>query len=256
MLYFLSLPIVFGVPIFLGTLNSRITRKGAWAAILLTLGYAVVLPYILCNFDYFNKGRIGVMETAPKTVVVKLPADSLDVAEGKAQRIGQAIPKNYQPLPQVIFYRGKERVEANNPQSEFQGVGKFNVQLYTLHLLGVDLQSKDRATLRALEYFFNIIFAVFVLFLVSYLTRQEYPDKVRRFFIKLHTPVEPDAEKDALALEAAYADPDGYVKKKVFPGSNWEMNKPRTVDWVGFLATCAASGLIVFLLYKLIHLGS
>jgi hypothetical protein len=196
----------------------------------------VILPLIFSKLDYYKKGPVGLMETAPRAILVAMPADSSDVAQGLARKIGQPIDKTFQPPSHTIFFMKKINIDPEDPGSGYMGKGKFNIQLYVLHLLGVDLKSKSKATLRVYEYLFNLLVPIFVLFLVGYLTRQDTGKELDRFFMKLQTPVCADLEQDQKNLQAAYASPEKYKAGKMFPNSNWEIRRQSRFDYLGFLA--------------------
>ena len=72
----------------------------------------------------------------------------------------------------------------------------------------------------------------------------------------MKTVVDPDPEKDAAKLEAAYANPESVRAKKLFPNSEIEIGKPRPKDIIGFLLCCLACFLIIQLLLFLANIGA
>ena len=71
-----------------------------------------------------------------------------------------------------------------------------------------------------------------------------------------HTPVQPTPEAEEKALEEAAANPERFEKKKLIPGSNWEILKPGWIDVVGFGGSWVLVGVIIFLLWLLTRVGS
>ena len=51
-----------------------------------------------------------------------------------------------------------------------------------------------------------------------------------RFFGKLRTPVDADAERENKAIAYAAAHPETFVKDRIWPGSEWELYKPDQID--------------------------
>lgn len=256
MLYSLSLPALFGVPCLFGILNRRVTRSGAWASILLTLIFIIILPFLLPSLDTFRKGPVALLETVPRMVVTRVPADSIDVVQGKADRVGRTVEKQVQTVAEPIFFRAKVRENPADPASAYVGVGKFNIQLYVLHLAGMDLQNKDRATLRTFQYLVGLAFPLFILFLFSYLSKRDTSERLQRFMIRLRTPSVGDPDLDARNLESAYANPDAYRKRKIFKNSDWEMHVPTRFDTIGFFVILAGITTLILIFKAIIGIGA
>ena len=71
--------------------------------------------------------------------------------------------------------------------------------------------------------------------LVSLITRRNSKQGLDRYYSKMKTPVVPDPELDHQNLEHAYNSIEELEKRKIFPGSNLEFQKPTTTDVVGFI---------------------
>ena len=72
----------------------------------------------------------------------------------------------------------------------------------------------------------------------------------------MYTPVQPTPEEDLKALEEAYADPGKYDGRKLFGKWGWEMLKPKKIDYIGFFGSWIFVGLIIFLLWLIVTVGS
>jgi hypothetical protein len=71
----------------------------------------------------------------------------------------------------------------------------------------------------------------------------------------MYTPVQPTPEEDKAALEAAYADPSIYDKRKLWAKYGWEMLKPKKIDYIGFFGSWLLVGMIIFLLWLVVTIG-
>ena len=59
--------------------------------------------------------------------------------------------------------------------------------------------------------------------------------RLDRYYAKMKTPVDPDREQDEKNLVSAYADPSALEQQKLFPGTDFEFQRPTAVDVVGFI---------------------
>ena len=72
----------------------------------------------------------------------------------------------------------------------------------------------------------------------------------------MKTEVDADRDRDAEKLEAAYANPSALESRKMFPGSDIEMQKPRGKDIIGFLGACMVCVVVIGLLTWLAGIGA
>jgi hypothetical protein len=122
--------------------------------------------------------------------------------------------------------------------------------------MGVDLTDASKATIETLRLPPRLLMPFLVLMIVSLFTRRERKEVLDRYFVKMRTVVHPDPETDRQQLEAAYANPEHYERRKLFPKSDWEFTIPRPVDVIGFLVSVAICFVIVALLAWLAGIGS
>jgi SSS family solute:Na+ symporter len=117
-------------------------------------------------------------------------------------------------------------------------------------ILGFDLTKVRNAALATLDLPFKIIAPFLVMIIASLLTTPNRKESLDRLYVRMKTPVNPDPEKDEAEIEKSYAEPDRFDKNKLFPGSNFEFQRPTRYDVVGFaicLALCfAIIGLVLF----------
>ena len=72
----------------------------------------------------------------------------------------------------------------------------------------------------------------------------------------LRTEVHADPQRDRQNLERAYANPNQFEKRRLFPRTDFEFLRPRMKDVVGFLISVLVCGLIIGLLLLLVGIGS
>jgi hypothetical protein len=136
------------------------------------------------------------------------------------------------------------------------GQGNFRPDFLIFQLLGMDLTSYSAATLKTLEFPPKIITPFLIMILVSFVTRPGDPQALDRLYAKMKTPVQPDAARDRKALEQAYADPDAIERKKLFPGTSLEFQRPTARDVVGVVACFVACFAIIWLAVLVAQIGS
>jgi hypothetical protein len=129
------------------------------------------------------------------------------------------------------------------PDVRLKGFGNFRLDFLIYKLLGIDLHQVSDATLGTLELFPKIVLPFLVMIGFSLITQRNSTHALDRYYAKMKTPVSPDREQDERNLTSAYSNPQSLESKKLFPGSNWEFQKPSALDVVGFvlcLAICFA----------------
>jgi SSS family solute:Na+ symporter len=136
------------------------------------------------------------------------------------------------------------------------GRGNFRPDFLIYRLLGMDLTSYSAATLNTLEFPPKIIMPFLIMIVVSLVTRPGEPQALDRYYAKMKTPVQPDPTRDREALEQAYADPDAIERKKLFPGTSLEFQRPNACDVVGVVACFAACFAIIWLAVLVAGIGS
>ena len=195
--------------------------------------------------------------TREQVVTSQAAATAADVAAGRAQAEGQTITKTRRIEPvSVYFEEGVVRVDPKDFNSARTGRGLFRTEVYLLKLAGFDVAGFSSAQLLTTRYMADFLLPVFVLVVVSMLTRQSDPARVARFYVRMKTPVGPTLEEDAKAVEASYADPTRYDHLKLFPNSNWEFTKWDKRDAIGFIGCCGLVGVVLLVFKGVLVLGS
>lgn len=138
---------------------------------------------------------------------------------------------------------------------ELEGRGRFNLDFLAYQALGLDLIGKDNAMLETLRLPPRLIAPFIVMILLSFLTPRNSKAGLDRYYAKMKTPVSPDAEKDRQELEASYADPSRFDHKRLFPGTDLEIQKPTLADVLGFVACCGVCFAFIALAVWLASIG-
>ena len=92
--------------------------------------------------------------------------------------------------------------------------------------------------------------------IASLLTRPNSKESLDRFYVKMKTPTEPDPDKDKRELELSYASPDRFDHKKLFPGSSIEIQRPGSMDVIGFILSCLGVVAVIILALWVANLGA
>ena len=88
------------------------------------------------------------------------------------------------------------------------------------------------------------------------LTRPSSPELAAKFYAKMKTPVAPTPEADRREVDLSYAHPGRFDHLKLLPGTQWEFTRWTVKDFVGFFGCWGIVGLILVLLWGVLHLGS
>ncbi|MDZ7373544.1 MAG: sodium:solute symporter family protein [candidate division KSB1 bacterium] len=252
--YFISIPAIFGAPIWLGYVWRRLTKPAVVIQIVLSLTIYAVIPNLFQSLEWARKNPAFLLETKPRVVEVRTKAVQEDVEKGLAERVGQPIVKRRVIEPVAVLFDQVARENPEDPNSPKIGLGRFNAEIWVLSWLGIDFTGFTKAQLVATRFFFDALFPFVVLFLFSYLTKPLPKDYLDRFFAKLHTPVQPSRDLDEKALQEAYRNPARFERQKLFPGSNWEILKPSKADLLGFGGSWIVVGLLIVLLWLAVRI--
>ena len=122
--------------------------------------------------------------------------------------------------------------------------------------MGVDLTSQSDSLLRTMELPPKIVLPFLVLVLCSFLTRQGSKESLDRYYAKMKTPVDPDPEADREKLARALDDPEALEKKKPFPGTSIEIQRPTRTDVVGFVVSVIVCFVVIGLALGVASIGA
>jgi SSS family solute:Na+ symporter len=254
--YFISIPAVFGAAIWLGCIWRRLTRWAVIVQVLVCFTVYAIIPNLFQAMDSINRNPDFLRETHPREVMITTGALAEDVEARKAEEVGQPIQKRHVIEPTGVFFENVVRSDPSDPDSHKIGQGRFHAEIWVLSWFGIDFSKCSKAQLVATRFFFDALFPFVLLFLISFFTHSGDKKALDRFFGKLHTPVQPTPEKEKEALEHAALHPEIFDKKKIWPGSNWEILKPGTMDFLGFGGSWVLVGVVIFLLWLVANLGA
>ncbi len=252
--YFISMPAVFGASIWLGFIWRRLTRWAVIIQIFVCFTIYAIIPNVFQTWNWARTHPAFLEETRPKTVMIETGALQSDVEAGLASAVGENIKKPHLIEPAAIFYEKVARIHPEDPASPKIGIGRFEAEIWVLSWFGIDFARFTKAQLVASRFFFDALFPFVLLFLLSVLSKPTPKPDLDRFFAKVHTPVQPTPEAERAALENAYDDPGQFEKKKIWPGSNWEIMKPAWIDVLGFGGSWLLVGVIIILLWLMVNI--
>lgn len=154
------------------------------------------------------------------------------------------------------FFEKIVRSDPVDPNSAMQGTGRFQVEAFLLHSVGIPVQKFEPADLKTTRWLFDGLFPFVMMIAFSYLTGRGDQLRADRFYVKLKTPVAPTPELDAIEVQKSFDEPHRFDNLKLVPGSNWEFTKWNLKDVVGFFGCWAIVGVILVMLKLLLSVGS
>jgi SSS family solute:Na+ symporter len=252
--YFISLPAIFGAAIWLGFIWRRLTK---WSVIIQTIICTliyIIIPNVFPTINSIRTSERFLLETPAQETIINTGALADDVTAGRAQYIGQAIAKRHVIEPTGVFFETVTRQNPDDPNSPKIGLGRFHAELWIISWFGVDLTRLPKAASVALRFAFDGIFPFILLFLLSMITKPNSLQGLNAFYAKMHTPVQPTLEEDALVVAENIRQPEKFEKEKIWPGSSWEILKPSWMDYVGFFGSWLVVGVIILVLWMVVTL--
>jgi len=250
--YIISVPAIFGASIWLGFVWRRVTKWAViWQVAICILLYAAI-PTAFQGIEAARRHPAWLVETVPREVTSTAPATLNDVAAGRAAHAGDIVTRTRVMPPVGVFFERIVPIEPGSPTSMKEGLGRFHAELWVLSWLGLDFTRWAKPQLVAARFFFDALFPFVALVILSWFTRPEPREMLDRFFAKMHTPIQPTPEAEAVALAAAAANPRQFDADKVFNHPDWEILKPARSDYVGFFGTWALVGVVIVLLYVMV----
>ena len=222
-------PMTFAALFWLGMYWRRATTKAGWITI------------VFCLLSFFVLPR-AIPAVAPelRTHESYLAVNSPEGAAG-----GQSI----------YWTGGVKENEEEGGEKIGQGSFRFDMVIYD-KLLGLDLTQYRKAALKTLEFPFKIIAPFLVMIIASLLTQPNSKKALDRLYVKMKTPVDPDPEGDAREIDVSYARPDRFNDRKLFPGSNWEFERPTKMDLWGFVGCFAICFAIIGVVLWVARIGA
>ena len=252
--YFISIPAIFGASIWLGFIWRRLSKWAVIIQVFICLTIYAIIPNLFQALDWAKYNEHLLLETKPKTVMITTGALKEDVEEERAQYVGQPIKRQHIIEPTGVFFDKVVRIDPEDPNSPKVGLKRFHAEIWVLSWLGIDFASFTKAQLVSTRFFFDALFPFVLLFILSFITKPVPKTHLDRFFARMHTPVQPTPEEDEKAVEESYTNPEKFEKDKIWPGSNWEIMKPKWMDLWGFGGSWVLVGVIIVLLWIMISI--
>ncbi len=249
--YFISIPAIFGAPVWLGFFWRKLTKSAVISQVILCSIIIIILPNVVPGIKAISRNPYFLKETASKEVTIKTGALEDDVAKGKAEKVGDIIEKNHVIQPVGIFFENVARINPDDPNSPLEGIGRFNAEVFCMSLIGVDFTNYSKGSLETTRFMFIAIFPFVMLFVISIFTKKNSKEALDRFYVRMKTPVylspegEVDLEGDRREVEKSYKDPSRFDHKKMFRNSSWEFTKWDKVDAIGFIVCWLLVGLVI-----------
>ncbi len=185
---------------------------------------------------------------------------------GAAPWVGRAMPSIRQnsallaqtpgATPKAVYFANVGLSDPNDPNSALEGIGRFNVETYSMHLLGVPVEKFTPAGLLTVRWLFPGLFPFVMLILFSLITPRSDPILADRFYAKMKTPVAPSPESDREQVQKSFDEPHRFDHEKLLPGTNWEFTKWTRKDVYGFFGCWLIVGFILLLLWGILRVGS
>jgi Na+/proline symporter len=253
--------VFFGAVILLIFFWRRLSAPAIWVSLAFWIVVIGIAPSVAPRFQSLRESRIFTQSTDPRSIVAVIGATQDDVAKGLATKVGQAIQKSIKVPPVAVYFDTVAHSNPQDPKSPMQGVGRFQVETYLLHLIGVPVQQFNKAGILTARWGVDGALPFIMLIVFSYLLPGRKPTeadqhRIAGFYAKLKTPVAPTPEEDDREVALSYENPKRFDDRKLFPGSTWEFAKWRGIDYVGFLGCWAIVGLIIGFLIFILNLGA
>lgn len=253
--YFITIPAIFGAPIWLGFIWRRLTRTAVVVEIVVCFTIFAIIPNVFQGLESTRTHEPFLVQTEAYTHMYRAPATASDVEHERAQNVGDTIEKEVRIAPKGIFFENVVREDVDDPRSRLIGIGRFESELWVLSLLGVDFTQFKKSQLVATRFFFTALFPFVILIGVSLITKPADRKHLDYFFAKIWTAVQPTPEEEKRAIAYATEHPESRDARKMFPGSNWEIAKPTKMDWIGFGGSWLIVGLIILMLWGMVSIG-
>ncbi len=253
--------VFFGAVVVLIFFWRRLSVPAIWVSLGLWIIGIGLMPSLVPRVEQLRRHPMLVQMTPERTIPSLIGATVDDVAQGIATKIGEAIRKPLKVPPAAIYFESVALSNPQDPASPMEGVGRFQVETYLLHGLGFPVSEFNKAGLLAARWGVAGVLPFILLISLSYLLpgrrlTEEDQHRIAGFYAKMKTPVAPTPEEDDREIAMSYACPHRFDHQKMFPRSSWEFSKWTRTDFLGFLGCWAIVGLILGLLWLVLHIGS
>ncbi len=248
--------IYFGVAVWLLIFWRRVTAAGIMVGFIVWILGMVILPTAMGHVESFTTQSSLLGMTDRYTEKGTFRATPADVKAGKATEVGQPIygERLHDPIP--VYFDRIVLTNPNDPKSPLRGDGRFNVELYSLHLFGLPVTRLHKADKDSCEWLFDMLVPFVVIMGVSLVTSLGDPVRADRFYAKMRTPVGDTPEEDKRQIEISNAEPHRFDDTKLFRNSQWQFVRWTKKDYVGFFGCWMIAGAIMAFLWGVLHAGA
>jgi SSS family solute:Na+ symporter len=253
--YFISMPAIFGAPIWLAFTWRRLSRWAVAIQIVVSFVIIAIIPNVFQSWMATRSYESFLKQTVERQITVTTKALSSDVEQGLADHLGQSLTKSRVLPSYPIFFDRIAREDSDNPNSRLIGYGRFNAELWVISLLGMDFSNFTKAQLVTVRFLFAALFPFALLFLLSYFTKPAGKETLDFFYAKVHTPVQATPEADVRTVAENAGNMARFEGRKLFPRTQWEFHKPSRQDYLGFFGTWACVGLVILILWIVVTIG-
>jgi SSS family solute:Na+ symporter len=248
--------IFFGAAMVVLYFWRRATAKGILFAFALWVIGVILIPESLSNFTAARQAPTLLAQTDAYVETTIAGATADDLSKGLADHLGQPVTRQHTVLPMALYFDKVARIDPRDPNSPVEGIGRFNVENYALHLLGFSVTHLHSSGLTTTGWLFDSVFPFLTIIAFSYLTRPGDGARSDRFFARMRTPVGKTPEDDRREVELSYQQPDRFDDTKIFRHSDWQFTKWNLKDCIGFFGCWVIVGLILLLLWGVLVAGS
>ena len=219
-------PMTFAALFWMGMYWRRATTRAAW----ITVSFCLVSFFVM-----------------PRLIPAVSPGLRTDPAYTQVNQVTETAGGT------SIYWSGK--IKEGDGYKRGEGTFRFDMLIYD-KALGMDLTKVSDAALKTLEFPFKIIAPFLVMIVASLLTQPNSKKSLDRLYVRMKTPVGSDPEKDEAELEKSYANPDRFDHNKLFPKTQWEVQRPTKLDFFGFITCFAICFVIIGLVLLVAGIGA
>ncbi|MEI8340439.1 MAG: sodium:solute symporter family protein [Verrucomicrobiota bacterium] len=244
--FMITFGVIWGVPVLLTFVWRRVTETAVRLQVIICLLLLGLAPYVISANSTMRRAEALTVTTEEKKVEIRISAGKADVDSGRAGHEGETITRTRINEPAAIFFEeGVARINPNDPKSPKEGLGRFSIEVYLVHLLGINVKALSPAMLMTTRFLVDALLPIILLVVLSLLTPRGDPQRIGSFYAKLKTPIAQTPELDLAAVAESQAHPARFDHTKLFPGTDLELTRWNRQDSIGFAACC---GFVILLL--------
>ncbi len=164
----ISIAAFFGALGFLMLFWRGLTARAAGAGWILWMVLLIAIPWGVPLVPALRRLPALTQQTLARTTHAMARASAEDVTAGRATAIGQPIDQISMTAPTAMFFESVASFDSQNPTAT-EGVGRFHLENYLLHLAGVPLERMTSAGLITCRWLVDSIGPFIVLIALSFL---------------------------------------------------------------------------------------